>query len=250
MKQVSVVMVEDEFIIAKDIATHLEYLGYEIAGVFESGEEAITFFKTRSADILLLDIHIKGPLDGIETAEIISGYTDIPIIYITAFSDSTTRERAIKTGPHAFIIKPFNFDNLNSAIELALYNYSNKRKAVPERTGKITLPETDGFTGNGVLFIKSNKRFEKLSKEKILYVEAQGSYCVVVTNERNYTLAQNLQHFIERLNHKNFIRIHRSYVVNLAHIHTIEENEVLLDGKSLPISRQYRQRFMENIKSL
>lgn len=127
MDNIKVAIVEDEFLISHDISANLQEQGYEITGIYESGTEALAGIRRDTPDILLMDINIKGGIDGIETVEIIRHTWDLPIIYITAYTDDTTRERAKITLPQSYIIKPFNFSLLNTTIEFAVYNYANNK---------------------------------------------------------------------------------------------------------------------------
>lgn len=250
IEPIRIVIVEDEFVVAKDIEMHLKKSGYEICGIFKSGDQAIDFFTKNSADILLIDIKIQGALDGIQTAEIITATADIPFIYITASSDAETFNKAIKTKPSSYIIKPFNFSNLNSSIELALYNFSNNKTAMITGNSQASLPEQNGYAVPKNIFVKKGNKFERLSSANILFVVADGSYCSIETKQRKYKIAQNLQHFIDRIDDDNFVRIHRSYVVNIEHIDTIKENIVLVNNNKLLISRHYRPLLMARIKSV
>jgi two-component system, response regulator PdtaR len=116
----SILIVEDEFIIAMLIEKQVRKLGYHIAGMVTSGEQAIEQVKKGATDLVLMDIKINGGLDGIETMQEIRRFSDIPVIYITGNSDSTTRDKAEETSPTGYIIKPIDSTLLRSTIELAL----------------------------------------------------------------------------------------------------------------------------------
>ena len=105
-KSKSILIVEDDMIIGANVSLQLTNLGYDIEGLVSRGEEAILHVKENAPDILLLDINLKGALDGIETAKAIQQIQDIPIIYLTANSDEATFEKAKETRPMAFITKP------------------------------------------------------------------------------------------------------------------------------------------------
>ncbi|MBU4535970.1 MAG: GAF domain-containing protein [Euryarchaeota archaeon] len=123
MSKTKVMVVEDESIVAIDIGQRLESLGYEVTATVSSGEKAIEKAQETSPDIILMDIVLKGKMDGIEAASIISERFNIPIVYLTAYSDEKTLKRAKITGPFGYIIKPFEDRELHSVIEVALYKY-------------------------------------------------------------------------------------------------------------------------------
>jgi DNA-binding LytR/AlgR family response regulator len=250
MGNIKVLVVEDDFIIAHDIVTHLKSNGYDILGVVQSGEVAIAKVKRESPDILLLDIKLDGELDGIETAEVVNNIVNIPIIYITASTDPESINRAKKTSPHAYIIKPFNFNNLQAAIELAIYNFSSEKKADISEARNYQYPETNEYLSGNAVFIKKNRRLQKIKPSDFLYISAEGSYCKIITTQEKYTLSCNLHTLLEKINHKIFVRLHRSYAVNIHKVDVIEEDYVIIGKEKLPIGRSYKSNLMEKINAL
>ena len=106
-KPIKILIVEDEMIIAANISLQLSTLGYDVTGIVPRGEEALLHIRQNQPDIVLLDIQLKGKLDGIETAQVMQIDYDIPIIYLTANADDDNFNRAKSTHPYAFISKPF-----------------------------------------------------------------------------------------------------------------------------------------------
>jgi len=119
--RLSVLIVEDEGIIAENIRELLVELGYDASGIATTAEEAVAFALERCPDVVLMDIRIKGALDGIGTAVLLKERFDVPIIYLTAHADDATVERAKKTEPFGYLIKPVKAVELRSAIEVARY---------------------------------------------------------------------------------------------------------------------------------
>jgi two-component system, sensor histidine kinase and response regulator len=115
-----IIVVEDEKIVAWDIKMRLQKLGYEIPAVVSSGEDALKAVEKFRPDLVLMDMHIDGPIDGIETTRLIHECTDVPVIYLTAHSDDATLQRAKITDPFGYVIKPFEERELHTAIQLAL----------------------------------------------------------------------------------------------------------------------------------
>ena len=116
----SVLIVEDDDIIARVIDWRLKNLGYMVCGRATNGAEAMELVASKIPDIVLMDINIKGDLDGIETTRKIKREFNLPVIYVTSHSDGATLERAKETKPDGFILKPFEDNDLRVAIELAL----------------------------------------------------------------------------------------------------------------------------------
>lgn len=128
MEQIKILVVEDESIVAMDIKHRLESLDYEVPAIISSGEEAVIKAKDTRPDLVLMDIVLKGELDGIDAAQLIKDKYDIPVVYLTAYSDEKTLKRAKITGPFGYIIKPFEDRELHSAIEIALYKHKMESK--------------------------------------------------------------------------------------------------------------------------
>ncbi len=120
MTKTKILIVEDERITAEAIQTTLEFLGYPVSSIVPSGEEAVKEAKKEKPDLVLMDIKLKGEIDGIEAARQIRSLSDIPIIYITALTNKATLERAKKTAPYGYIHKPIEEKDLFSTIEMAL----------------------------------------------------------------------------------------------------------------------------------
>ncbi|MDI6644053.1 MAG: methanogen output domain 1-containing protein [Methanobacteriaceae archaeon] len=128
MANTRLLVVEDESIVAMDIKHRAEGLGYDVLGIAASGEEAINKTEEKLPDLVLMDIVLKGKMDGIQAAQEIRERFDIPVVYLTAYSDEKTLSRAKLTGPFGYIIKPFEDRELHSAIEVALYKHKMDSK--------------------------------------------------------------------------------------------------------------------------
>ncbi len=123
-----ILIVEDEFIEAADLKRRLENLGYSVVGMAGTGEDAIKKAGELYPDLVLMDIMLRGRMNGIEAAKKITELNEIPIIYLTAYFDSKTLEEAKKTSPYGYVIKPFEDMGLRSAIEMAVYNHHNEKR--------------------------------------------------------------------------------------------------------------------------
>src|SRR5215204_1748844 len=136
----AVLIVEDERLIARDMQQLLVELGYEPFAIASSSEEAIARVSERLPDVVLMDIRLKGDVDGISTAEILKNRFDVPIIYLTAHADDATVERAKNSEPYGYLIKPVDAARLRSAVEVCVYKHRIDRKLRErERWLEITL---------------------------------------------------------------------------------------------------------------
>jgi signal transduction histidine kinase len=118
-----ILVVEDEVVIAMEIESVLQQMGYEVIGPVMTGQDAIVMTAEKRPDLILMDIRLKGDLDGISTAEHIYHLYRIPVIFLTAHSDPKTVDKAIATHPFGYLIKPFRKNELYTSIEIALYKH-------------------------------------------------------------------------------------------------------------------------------
>ena len=128
MSKARILVVEDEIITARNIQNKLEKLEYEILAIASSGEEAIKKAGETRPDLVLMDIQLKGDMNGIQAAEQIRTRFNIPIIYLTAYTDEDTLEQAKVTEPYSYILKPFQGKELHTNIEMALYKHKMEKK--------------------------------------------------------------------------------------------------------------------------
>ena len=133
MSQISVLIVEDEVIVAENLSSKLEKLGYTVIGMAINGHEAVEMALAHRPQLVLMDIKLQGELDGIATVEKIKKHLDIPVIYLTAHSDPNTLSRAKISKPYGYVLKPFDERDLATQIELALYKHEADRRVREQR---------------------------------------------------------------------------------------------------------------------
>jgi CheY-like chemotaxis protein len=131
MKKGNILVVEDDIIIGSLIKNRLEKLGYTVYGIVSTGEEAVTRVAEQMPDLVLMDIHLNGEMDGITATRIIHEQHTLPVVYLTSYSDEKTLERAKMTGPAGYIIKPFTDDVLRTTIEIAMYRHIEASESAP-----------------------------------------------------------------------------------------------------------------------
>jgi len=146
MSKPRILIVEDEFIVARDIRQQLAELGYETAAHTSWGEEAILLAHTLKSNLVLMDIHLAGKMDGIEAAQIIHDRDRLPIVYLTAYSTEKYLDRVMQTEPYGYIIKPFEQPELYRTIEMALHKHQLTQKM---RDSEQRLNEAQRIAGVG-----------------------------------------------------------------------------------------------------
>ncbi len=127
-RKAKILVVEDENIIARDIQSKLKRMGYNVPALVMTGEEAIACSEEIRPDIVLMDIVLKGDMDGIEAADIIKKRFDIPVLYLTAYADEVTLKRAMVTEPFGYMLKPFGERELRINIEISLYKHDVEKR--------------------------------------------------------------------------------------------------------------------------
>ena len=136
----NIVIIEDESIVAMEIAGFVKGLGYKVVATFSNAAACLALLKKEVVDLILMDVYIEGDMDGIACAAAIQSWQNIPIIYISAFSDDETLERAIKTKPSAYLVKPFNREELRVAMKIALSHAQEH-----QRRGDVIFDEEFSF---------------------------------------------------------------------------------------------------------
>jgi DNA-binding LytR/AlgR family response regulator len=254
-EKVNILIVEDESIVALDLASGLEHDGYNIAGIADNAAEAIQLFNDNQVDIILMDVNIIGEKDGIDTAAEILSQKAVPVIYLTAFTDAATIERIKQTRPAAFLSKPYNLTNVRIAIDLAVNNFAVSREQ--QTTGKIiplgkdssrntATPEREMILRmNDHIFVKHNYAFVKLKLIDLLYVEADNNYTSIITADKKFLLRLSLNQLLGKISYKALVRIHRSFAVNINAIQSFNEQEVEINQQHLPIGRNYKEEFLK-----
>ncbi|WKK65574.1 LytR/AlgR family response regulator transcription factor [Lutimonas zeaxanthinifaciens] len=239
-----ILIVEDEMIIGANISLQLSKLGYDVTGIVSRGEEAITHLKQNRPDIVLMDIQLKGNMDGIETASKMQTEIDIPIIYLTANADDEHFERAKSTHPYAFISKPFKKLDLQHAIELTLERLNNKNNNVkPLATGNSPFILSDS------IFIRRNERMIKILIKDIYYFEADRNYCKIYAKKKECLLVMTLKEINDKLPPEHFLRIHRSFIINLSHVDEVAGTHVVIGKKAIPLSKTMRSELMNRLQT-
>ncbi len=238
MQKIRVLIVEDEWIVSEEVKELLERKGYVVQGQAEDAASALEILSEKEVDVALLDINIKGDKDGIELAHDIIRKHQCALIFLTAFDDEIFLNRAKAVKPAAYIVKPYEERNLQAAIEIAFNNLAESEVE----------PKENSYFVSDHIFIRDQSRFKKIALEKILFVEAVGSYTDIYTDDGKSTLAVNLKTFEENLDSPKFLRTHRSYLVNLSKVDEYEGNRVFVGGKPIPISSSHKEEVMKRFK--
>ncbi len=240
MAKTSVLVVEDESIVAKDIQQSLIKLGYNVVGTASTGEKALALANELRPEIILMDIMLKGPMSGIDASAEIKKDLSIPVIFLTAYADESTLSKAKVTEPFGYIIKPFKEIDLHTSIEMALYKHGKERDIVRERDLLYSIVENKD--SKDYIFVKSNSRLIKLNTKEIYYIEALKDYVVINTLNIRYTIHSTMKEIEKKMPTADFIRVHRSFIIRIDKIATIDLPNLILENekKVIPIGGSYK----------
>ena len=247
MGKISVLVVEDESIVSKDIQYSLKKLGYNVVGVAATGQKAIDLCGEKMPDIILMDIMLKGDINGIEASTRIKESYNIPVIFLTAYADENTLSKAKVTEPYAYIIKPFKEIDLHTSIEMAFYKHSKELEVLKERDMLYNIVENK--ENKEFIFVKSKSRLIKLNTKDIFFIEALKDYVVINTINKRYTIHSTMKDIERKMPQDYFLRVHRSFIVRLDKIAEIEQPNLILEdnNKIIPIGGSYKEVLIKRI---
>lgn len=238
MAKIKVGIVEDEMLIAQGIVSALTSFGYDVSEPAISYTEALGMIVSEQPDVLLLDIQLKGHKDGIDLAQKVKEEYNIPFIFLTANADTATVEKAKVLNPHAYLVKPFNKQELYTSIEVCLHNFAVANSVLP-------LEDKGDYFLQDCMFIKQGQVYHKVKLADIIYIESSDVYVNVHTPIGKMLIRNSLQSYLDSLNSSRFVRVHKSYVVNVDHIDSIGADSILIKNTEIPVGRTYREPLMK-----
>jgi DNA-binding LytR/AlgR family response regulator len=243
---IQILAIEDDPIYAESLELLFSELGYTQFHIVDNAADAIKLFRQEKPDILLVDIEINGPIDGIELVQILSEVQPVPVVYVTAFSDNEIFQKAKSTRPSAYVVKPYRAVTLQAAIELALFNRAGKSHNAGVTEEKDGLIHLDG----NFIFIKCNSRLLKIRVDEILYIEVDEKYCFIHTADRKYTVNTRLKNLLTQLSNDLFMQVHRAFAIRLDAIDQVnlEENTIKISAREIPIGKTFRDAFFNKLK--
>lgn len=252
MNSIKVLVVEDESIVSKDIQNSLVKLGYTVVGSAATGERAIELANEVKPDIVLMDIMLKGAMNGIEAADNIRKNLRIPIIFLTAYTDDATLSKAKITEPFGYIIKPFKEIDLHTNIEMAIYKHAKEVEVLKEMDLLHSIVENKEVNNLDSIFIKANSKLIKINKTNIYYIEALKDYVVIHTKDTRYTIHSTMKDIEIKMGLEDFVRVHRSFIVRLDKIASIDFPNLFLEDekKMIPIGGSYREELTRRINTI
>ena len=248
-EKIRILIVEDEIMIAEDIAMRLEDMGYEVAEKIDNVDEAVEWLEQNKVDILLVDISLQGDKTGIDLADIINLRFHLPFVFLTSLASHVTVEKARQVNPAAYLLKPFNDRQVKVAVDMALHNFygEGKHKKPEPNAEPEPLPQNILLRMPECLFLKKHTSYQKVNFSDILYLEAESNYTLIHTKEETFTYSLVLKSFEEKLPLDFFLRVHRSFIINISNVTGIDGNTLLFGVKSVPVARSVRDNLFNKL---
>ena len=238
----SILIVEDEVLFAEDISQLLKEEGHTVCGVANNPIQALQLMKTEYPDIILMDINLNHEIDGIQLIKLIKEDYKNPFIFMSAYSDQKIIDRAKKTKPWGYVLKPINEKELLITIELVLFKITSRSQGSDSETLK------NEHAADEYLFLKRNNQRHKIYLADIQWVEAESNYSVIITEDGSFTASLTLKKLEEKINFGQLLRVHRKYLVNLDKVDVIATDYVVINGSEVPIGNSYRAELRKKIK--
>lgn len=241
MTKPTIFIVEDEPIIAAFLEQCLMDEGFECLGIADSFEDAKKQLMHYTPDLFLLDINLGLGPDGVDLAHFINQQISKPFLFVTSNTDPQTLERVKLTNPSGFVMKPFKKLDLVTQIKLAWHAYQ-------VRSVNTQVDFTSSVLASTHFFIKDKQKLVKLAYSDITYAEACDNYSILYTNDSKFIVSYSLKHVEAKLPVQEFLRVHRSYMINITQISQINPKSlILIDGKEIPVSEAHRSELLKRV---
>lgn len=240
MNTITCIAIDDEPKALEIIASHCRHIPFlDLKAAFRAPLEAMSYMKEQEVKLIFLDINMPR----ITGLQFLSLLRQKPlIIFTTAYS-----EYAIESYEYEavdYLLKPFAFDRFLKAATKALDRLETSERKVADTTA------AEHSSNQQFIYLKSGPKLHKLCFDDILYVEKDGNYLTFNTGDKKILSRQNMKHIFQILPESRFLRVHRSYVINLGLISTIESHQVTIGDITIPLSSQYRDDLMERVSGV
>lgn len=231
-------VVEDEKLYAQQLEMQIEQLNFSLIDIAEDAETALKLFDKQKPDIALIDINLKGEMNGLELGKWLKRFDEkIIIIFITSLQGEEYFEQAKEMAAFSFLTKPVEQTTLKRTIELALAQHKKEIKK-------------EEFSEFGDLFIKNRSKHIRIKQIEILFVEADDKYCnIYIENKKRLIERSSLTQFNKRLDPNLFAQTHRSYTINLSKVEEINTSDmtIKLGNHAIPLGESFKKYFLKKI---
>lgn len=251
MGKIRILVVEDDLLHMEKVEMAIEKLDYQMITAADNAVEAMRVIKATKPDVVLMDINLKGDMDGISLAEKINETDPVPVIFTTSFVDKGTIDRAKLANPYAYLIKPLEINSLQAAIELAIFKFSKEHEGSPVEEEDFAWEDDVLFKDS--FFIKVADRIEKVKNDEVLWMEiAEEKYINIVTIDKKLRMRCSLKQLMEKISAHVFVRINRTQIANATKIDSINEGRqtVTIGQEELALGRTYKGQLLNKLNLL
>ncbi len=218
--KLNILIVEDELLIAEMLKELLFELDYHLVTIAKNFDLALlTLQNNKDINFAILDINLSETKTGLDIAKKINNEYKIPFIFLTSYANKNTIKEAVALKPEAYLIKPFTKIDLFTTLELCQAKKTESNNCIVIKDGPLSI---------------------KLKHNELLWIKSENVYIEIKTVEKAHVIRTSLERFLEELNDSVFIRIHRSYAINLNHVKAINGQYVIINDEKIPLSRNYR----------
>jgi len=217
MERLKILIVDDEVLIAEDLKDLLSEFGCKQIEMAHSKNEALERIQEFKPFLILLDIRMQSELEGLELADLINEKHKTAFIFITAHSDATMIRKIVKAKPFAYITKPVKKSDLFATVNLFI--------------------EMQKENSSAVIHIKDGYDNIVIEQKSILYIQSEGNYINIFTDNKKIVSRQSLESILSLLPENEFARVHRSYIVNIKRVVKFSKKEVQVGPYKVPVSR-------------
>lgn len=239
----SILIVEDDLPFALELDMLIRKIGYTVKGRVDNSAEALEILLVDPPDLVLMDIQIKGRLNGVELAEKVKE-TNVPFLFISSVQEEKIYERARNTNFVGYLVKPVNKFSIRTAVDLAVQHVAKNKNIISSKG--------ETYCAKGHLFFKKKNIIHKVAIVDIRYIQVDGNLTIIHTKEQTYYSFVSLKAFLDLLIDFSFVQVHRSYIVNLNKATSIDlDNQWLsLDGEKIPVSRRKKAELLKFLPSV
>ncbi|EAY24880.1 LytR/AlgR family response regulator transcription factor [Microscilla marina] len=234
-----ILITEDDPIYADALEILLESIGHQVVGIANNAPQALRLIKATQPDLLLLNIEVNGKVDGIYIAQELREYASpIPFIFITSLQDPDIFEKAKRTNPFAYITKPVDKCTLLRTVELALYKYTQQND-FEEIENRVQDEES--------FFVKVGRQLRRIHVSDICYLKVDRKYSTIALEDEKFKTRMSLQDLARKLPADAFIKVHKSYMVNLQKIDEVDldKESIKMGPHVIPLSRRHKKELVE-----
>lgn len=228
MRKINIFIAEDDVFISDELKDLLLDMNYSVVRIGYDYASSIEIINQSEIDIAILDIKMHGKDQGFQIAEYLKENKNIPIVFLTSFSDQKTVEEAVQYDPKGYIVKPFKSSDIYTTLEVVKLHIQK-----PVNTHIIN-------TGRGQVLI---------DPDKIQFIRSDDKYIEIFVTDNRYVERDSLNNFLERVNTDAFMRIHRSYIINKNHIKSITSDAVFIGNNKIPLSRKHKEELKKQLST-